>query len=1103
MDDKANNKELSQFPHKNEQSQNSSPSSEEFFISASTWKNQRSSEQRRLMQKIAEQNRIEQERELRILKQTDTSISPQLEPIDALISKNTDQTKEKFEQIQENAGPLQTNIAHNEQESIQSQADLAYNIENSITSQSSKKVKKNRKDSPIFTIKKTKTSILLNFAIVIICITGAYFALQEYYNAINASFEKLDEEPIGTIVYKYNIAQRKMTDRVVWDRLKQDSFVYNGDLIRTAELSEATITFLDGSSIDLFDQTLTQVFYDDSGALVDFSGGEISVNATQSDTGIRLIAGETEVQLAKGATLNASAQTTQEDGITSFVNSPVVLQLNEGDAQILVDNDGVKEEVVVEPGSALLLDPVTSSVEMPPFSLQSPQSQLTYIKYENETIEVPFEWTVSDIENPPSVIIEISPYRDFSENLQSYSYEGVTNVSIPFEKGNWYWRLHASGSTVNTSGKVAVLDSVPLSQISPRESSEFFYRKKNPSVRFAWTDDDNVSEWLFEIADNESMMTPIVSQYVKQPSSIITSLTGGKWFWRVTPKYPPRSILSEDVLSYTPSVKSFMVTQQEKLQATTLLSPPLHGFVNIKNEDSPQFVWKYDTEAAFYTVSISKNANMSNPVITEKTNDAFFALKSHSNDIDEGLWYWAVTKNDSEGTVSPLSHIGSFYAIDGEPVYDIEEPESAAIFTEESIKTAHFSIHNNLQFNTLLQVSSDPTFSTIQFEQEVDIVNERGAVTGITIPRGSWYWRTVSIDEKTGIKYITDAKQFFVDFTLSDVILSFPSENTTIKTHPDHRQTFEWEEVENADYYTFTVFAHSDPDVPVFERKEVIGTQQRVNISNYADAQYGWSVKAISTNTPSSIVQESETSVRSFSVQEIKPVVLTGLSRSIQFNGVSALINPQSIGWSSSEPIVSSEFILSKTNRGLRQSDIQNGVSPRESDIVMRIKNPTRSIKLDPLNEGSYYWTVIARTTGGVDISAAQPRQITVLPLDLLPSVTNMVPLQNIVLSNSDLRKGYIDFSWDKVANADEYHFVLYDQNNEIVWETMLGNASNVHFDQISLLDRGTFTWTVEARRQLPNKTVQKGIVATSTFTIDIGQQIIPQDKTTEGQYGF
>lgn len=64
---------------------------------------------------------------------------------------------------------------------------------------------------------------------------------------------KLNEQPIATITLKYKTVQRKFMDRVVWDRLRQNYPVYNGDTIHTATLSEANIWFNDGNVMEMIE----------------------------------------------------------------------------------------------------------------------------------------------------------------------------------------------------------------------------------------------------------------------------------------------------------------------------------------------------------------------------------------------------------------------------------------------------------------------------------------------------------------------------------------------------------------------------------------------------------------------------------------------------------------------------------------------------------------------------------------------------------------------------------------------------------------------------------------------------------------------------------
>ena len=81
---------------------------------------------------------------------------------------------------------------------------------------------------------------------------------------LNTSQRRFDKEKIAVITFKNRIAQRKFEDRVVWERIDKSTPLYNGDLVRTSDLAEAVITFNDNSQIDLFENTMIQVYYSDT-----------------------------------------------------------------------------------------------------------------------------------------------------------------------------------------------------------------------------------------------------------------------------------------------------------------------------------------------------------------------------------------------------------------------------------------------------------------------------------------------------------------------------------------------------------------------------------------------------------------------------------------------------------------------------------------------------------------------------------------------------------------------------------------------------------------------------------------------------------------------
>lgn len=111
--------------------------------------------------------------------------------------------------------------------------------------------------------KKTKSrlrnSLFVPFCIALaVCVSGVALNSLLFYKSFFRALTKMNEEPIATITFKYKTAQRKFLDRVVWDRLRQNSPVYNGDTLHTSSLSEATVWFSDGNVMELSENTMAQ-----------------------------------------------------------------------------------------------------------------------------------------------------------------------------------------------------------------------------------------------------------------------------------------------------------------------------------------------------------------------------------------------------------------------------------------------------------------------------------------------------------------------------------------------------------------------------------------------------------------------------------------------------------------------------------------------------------------------------------------------------------------------------------------------------------------------------------------------------------------------------
>ena len=144
-----------------------------------------------------------------------------------------------------------------------------------------------------------KPDLVFDFIVIavslLIFFTDIYILIRE----LNKTFEG-SGEPIAIVNYKYKTVQRKFLNRAVWDRPLQNSFLYNGDTIRTAQYAEAEIRFLnddEAGKIDVGSNTMLQIFLKAGTTELNLNTG--SVSSTSSNDNLVLKSDNSEIKPGK------------------------------------------------------------------------------------------------------------------------------------------------------------------------------------------------------------------------------------------------------------------------------------------------------------------------------------------------------------------------------------------------------------------------------------------------------------------------------------------------------------------------------------------------------------------------------------------------------------------------------------------------------------------------------------------------------------------------------------------------------------------------------------------------------------------------------------
>jgi hypothetical protein len=492
-----------------------------------------------------------------------------------------------------------------------------------------------------------RVEALINIIFTALCIVGTGVAVFMFWQNLNITVTKQNENPIGYILFKTRIAQRRFGDRTAWTSLKNNSPIYNNDSIHTANLSEAVIVFPSGDRIELGENSMIQVRSTADGTRLELTSGNINVQSTEESV-LTLISEGVEVKVEGGSLISAGAD----------VEAGFNMQVVEGSVGVTT-GEGVLQNA--EAGTALSIASTGEVERRPSVAVTTPRPNVRMIAESDAPIPFTFSWKTTDFSGNEHVRLEIARDSRFTRLANSFDVEGsVTNQSIELTTGLWYWRVYPSGAEsggVETaaSGRITIIAAPSLTAVSPVAGKIFTYRANPPSIRFNWeatnATDASVSYQLL-IADNSQMLNPIYSVDLTSNSVLYSGLTEGTWYWQVRPVFPDGFSTEATMSSTRPS--PFRVERTATLIAPELLAPA-NGNTVIADGKELFFSWKNEQEAALYTMQISASRDMSNPIITQQTRNNFFAYNLSESTLQEGQYFWRASYQDSEGLVAPAS----------------------------------------------------------------------------------------------------------------------------------------------------------------------------------------------------------------------------------------------------------------------------------------------------------------------------------------------------------------------------------------------------------------------------------------------------------------
>jgi len=362
----------------------------------------------------------------------------------------------------------------------------------------------------------------LDVFIIVFFLLIAALGFEMFRRDLLQTFSLQNEEPVGTIIVKRNIVQRRLTDRVVWDRLSSQSPVYAGDIIRVADVSTATLNIGD-NSLDISENTLIRITRaaDGENVQVQLSEGSLSVAAGENSKNIILEMNGQKIQTDKGTVLSAvvsdKGQSVQvSSGKAQYVSSSGVVREIEEGGLISVDSDGRQR---LE-RAAVFTQPLPSA---------------RYVKTSASALSVNFVWNRINLESNLRLRMEIardSAFVNITRTINNLD----RNTQAQFDAGVWYYRLVYQNEILST-GQLTITDT-GLQLVSPAFNSIFRYTDEIPVIKFQWTAAEESLSYVFEISNSAGFESTQIRNQLMSVYHSVSDLPQGLWYWRVRPVFP-------------------------------------------------------------------------------------------------------------------------------------------------------------------------------------------------------------------------------------------------------------------------------------------------------------------------------------------------------------------------------------------------------------------------------------------------------------------------------------------------------------------------------------------------------------------------------------
>ncbi len=409
---------------------------------------------------------------------------------------------------------------------------------------------------------------------------------------------------VGSITYRFRIAQGRDGGSVVWRDLDLNSAVYNNNYVRTDAASEAVVTLNDRTRIELEPDSM--------------------IVLQVSDKRIK-------VRLDRGSVLLKKTKPGNKPLVVGAPNGRE-FEVPFGSLPARVDGDG--KQVRLAPRAGL------------PVPLEPPDNLRLFTR--DAQVPVKFSWREKG-----EVVLEISSSRSMASVTRRRS-SNTGSATLSFPSGFHYWRIRVAGKT-SAPRRIRVVKRTALVLDGPDDGRTFTYSVRPPLVGFAWTADRLALSYVVRVGRNPALdgETTTIRAY---RTGISRAFPAGTYYWRVE---------TEGVLpgSETRSpVRRFIVRESSASSRPKLIAPGGDLELAVVKKEGVLFRWRAGSDIQRALLSVSKGSADAKPLLTSEVRDNHHRM---GKNLTAGTYYWRIQVRGGKESVT--SKVGLFRVVVGKP----------------------------------------------------------------------------------------------------------------------------------------------------------------------------------------------------------------------------------------------------------------------------------------------------------------------------------------------------------------------------------------------------------------------------------------------------